>query len=62
MFPKLIILSLLGVLLSACASKTQPGCNQVSCRPQSDAQKMTIWWQPELRNGLYDFTQVSVNQ
>ncbi|MBP2169580.1 starvation-inducible outer membrane lipoprotein [Erwinia toletana] len=59
MLPKLIMLGLLATLLSACA-KPPAGCNSVSCRPQSDLHQLTIWWQPELRNGPYDFTQVPV--
>jgi len=57
---RVITVAGIALLLNACA-KPQAGCNSVSCRPQSDVHKLTIWWQPELRNGPYDFTQVPVN-
>lgn len=60
MLTRITMLALLATLLSACAKKPQ-GCASVSCRPQSDVHKLTIWWQPELRNGPYDFTQVPVD-
>ncbi|ORM64370.1 type III secretion protein HrpT [Mixta gaviniae] len=49
------------LLLSACAPKAPPGCQDMRCRPQSNLQQLTIWWQPELRNGPYDYTQVQVH-
>ncbi|UQY46049.1 HrpT family type III secretion system protein [Mixta hanseatica] len=58
---KLFVTGLFGLLLNACAPKAPPGCQEMSCRPQSDLQHLTIWWQPELRNGPYDYTQVQVH-
>lgn len=60
MFARLILLAVAALLLSACA-RTPAGCNEVSCRPPSDLHRLTIWWQPELRNGPYDYTQVAVD-
>lgn len=48
------------LMLSACA-RPQAGCNDVSCRPSSDLHKLTIWWQPQLRNGPNDYTQIAVD-
>lgn len=61
MLQKLLFTALLALLLSACAPKAPPGCQDMRCRPQSDLQYLTIWWQPELRNGPYDYTQVQVH-
>lgn len=61
MLIKLIATALLALLLSACAKQPPAGCNDVSCRPQSDLHRLTIWWQPDLRNGPYDYTQVPVD-
>ncbi|WJV60701.1 HrpT family type III secretion system protein [Pectobacteriaceae bacterium CE70] len=49
------------LLLSACSSVTpQESCTSVACRPQPQARQLVIWWQPDLRTGASDFTQVSV--
>lgn len=61
MLPKLLIATILALLLSACTKKPPAGCEDVSCRPASDLHRLTIWWQPELRNGPYDYTQVAVD-
>lgn len=61
MLRKLLFTALLSLLLSACAPKAPPGCQDMRCRPQSDLQHLTIWWQPELRNGPYDYTQVQIH-
>nr|WP_024966766.1 HrpT family type III secretion system protein [Pantoea sp. IMH] len=61
MLRKLLFTALLSLLLSACAPKAPSGCQDVRCRPQSDLQHLTIWWQPELRNGPYDYTRVQVH-
>ncbi|WP_158783744.1 HrpT family type III secretion system protein [Pantoea sp. BAV 3049] len=52
----------LALLLSACAKPKFAGCNDVSCRPVSDDHAMTIWWQPDMRNGPFDYSQASVNE
>lgn len=52
---------LAAMLLAACAPKTPPGCASVECRPQSGDSSLTIWWQPDLRNGPTDYTRVQVN-
>lgn len=52
----------LALLLTACAKPKFVGCNDVSCRPVSDDHTMTIWWQPDMRNGPFDYTQASVNE
>lgn len=60
MLLRFITLAIVTLLLSACA-RPPAGCLDVSCRPPSDLHRLTIWWQPELRNGPYDYTQVSVD-
>lgn len=60
MFRRVLVLPLAALLLSACAPKTT-GCLEMSCRPTSDLHRLTIWWQPELRNGPLDYTQVPVD-
>lgn len=52
------------LLLAGCAKRQDNGlsCTSVDCRPQSGAHQLVIWWQPDLRNGVADFTQVSVNE
>lgn len=52
----------LALLLTACAKPKFVGCNDVSCRPMSGDHSMTIWWQPDMRNGPFDYTQASVNE
>ncbi|WP_345945679.1 HrpT family type III secretion system protein [Sodalis sp. dw_96] len=58
---KLLIVIVLSPLLSACAQPKTAGCEAVSCRPGSDPHRLTIWWQQDLRNGPYDYTQVQIN-
>lgn len=55
-----IILILGGCLLvSACS--TGP-CGAKGCeRPSSDAQRLVIWWTPELRSNVDDYTAVPVH-
>ena len=60
MLLRMILLAAAALMLSACA-RPQAGCNDVSCRPSSDLHKLTIWWQPQLRNGLNDYTQIAVD-
>lgn len=50
------------LLLSACTNPGFSGCNDVSCRPVSEPHALSIWWQPDMRNGPYDYTKVSVNK
>lgn len=54
----------LALLLTGCAKRNDNGltCTSVGCRPQSGSHQLVIWWQPELRNGVADFTQVTVNE
>lgn len=54
----------LALLLAGCAKRQDNGltCTSVDCRPQSASHQLVIWWQPELRNGVADFTQVTVNE
>lgn len=54
----------LALLLAGCAKRQDNGltCSSVDCRPQSASHQLVIWWQPELRNGVADFTQVTVNE
>ena len=54
----------LALLLTGCAKRQDNGltCTSVDCRPQSGLHQLVIWWQPELRNGVADFTQVTVNE
>lgn len=52
---------LVAMQLAACAPKAPPGCVSVECRPQSDGNSLTIWWQPDLRNSPNDYTRVPVN-
>lgn len=59
---KPVILLGLAVMLTACAKPKFVGCNDISCRPVSNDHAMTIWWQPDMRNGPFDFTQASVNE
>ncbi|MDW8846077.1 HrpT family type III secretion system protein [Erwinia sp. P7711] len=59
---KSLLILALAMLLTACAKPKLPGCNDVSCRPVSDDHTMTIWWQPDMRNGAFDYTQASVNE
>ncbi|MET3056228.1 HrpT family type III secretion system protein [Serratia marcescens] len=49
------------MLLAACVPKAPLGCASVDCRPQSDNNNLTIWWQPNLRNSTTDYTRVQVN-
>ncbi|XDK48398.1 HrpT family type III secretion system protein [Kosakonia cowanii] len=56
----MMLLAAAALMLSACA-RPQAGCNDVSCRPSSDLHKLTIWWQPQLRNGPNDYTQIAVD-
>ncbi|MBK0018068.1 type III secretion protein HrpT [Kosakonia cowanii] len=60
MLLRMMLLAAAALMLSACA-RPQAGCNDVSCRPSSDLHKLTIWWQPQLRNGLNDYTQIAVD-
>lgn len=60
MLLRMILLAAVALMLSACA-RPQAGCNDVSCRPSSDLHKLTIWWQPQLRNGPNDYTQIAVD-
>ncbi|YCI79846.1 type III secretion protein HrpT [Enterobacteriaceae bacterium] len=60
MLKRVLMLTAVTLLLSACAKPTT-GCLDVSCRPSSDLHRLTIWWQPEMRNGPYDYTQVPVD-
>lgn len=50
------------LMLNACAKPSFQGCNDVSCRPVSSDHSLTIWWQPDMRNGPFDYTQASVNE
>jgi len=59
MLMRIIVLAAV-LLLSACA-RPQAECNDVSCRPSSDLHNLTIWWQPQLRNGPNDYTRVSTD-
>lgn len=60
MLLRMILLAVAALMLSACAR--QPvGCNEVSCRPASDLHNLTIWWQPQLRNGPNDYTRVAID-
>lgn len=54
----------LALLLTGCAKRQDNGlsCTSVDCRLQSASHQLVIWWQPELRNGVADFTQVTVNE
>ena len=54
----------LALLLAGCAKRQNNGltCTSVDCRAQSASHQLVIWWQPELRNGVADFTQVTVNE
>jgi len=54
----------LALLLTGCAKRHDNGltCTSMDCRPQSGSHQLVIWWQPELRNGVADFTQVTVNE
>nr|PIN57490.1 type III secretion protein HrpT [Serratia marcescens] len=52
---------LAAMLLAACVPKAPLGCASVDCRPQSDNNNLTIWWQPNLRNSTTDYTRVQVN-
>lgn len=61
MIKPLLVLTL-ALLLTACAKPKFSGCNDVSCRPVSDDHAMTIWWQPDMRNGPFDYSQASVNE
>ncbi|MCU7369220.1 type III secretion protein HrpT [Pantoea stewartii] len=61
MVPRYIVALLAAMLLASCAPKTSLGCASVECRPQSGDYSLTIWWQPELRNGPTDYTRVQVN-
>lgn len=58
------VLLCLALLLTGCAKRQDNGlsCTSVDCRPQSASHQLVIWWQPELRNGVADFTQVTVNE
>ncbi len=49
------------MLLAACAPKAPLGCASVECRPQSGDNSLTIWWQPDLRNGPTDYSRVQIN-
>ena len=60
MVPRYIVALLAALLLAACAPKKSPVCASVECRPQSGDYSLTIWWQPDLRNGPTDYTQVQV--
>lgn len=60
MLLRTIGLAAAALMLSACA-RPQAGCNEVSCRPSSDLNTLTIWWQPQLRNGPDDFTRIAVD-
>lgn len=59
---KPLFIFLLATLLTACAKPKFAGCNDISCRPVSDERAITIWWQPDMRNGPFDYSQASVNQ
>lgn len=60
MYSKLFLLCF-ALLLSACATKMPPArCADVSCRPQPDDHQLVIWWQPDLRTGVADSTQVTL--
>ncbi|NDL63377.1 HrpT family type III secretion system protein [Acerihabitans arboris] len=59
---RIIMLSALAALLSACARPEMAGCNDISCRPVSDPHSLSVWWQPDLRNGAWDYTRLSVNE
>ncbi|WP_370417173.1 HrpT family type III secretion system protein (plasmid) [Pantoea vagans] len=54
----------LALMLTGCAKRQDNGlaCTSVDCRPKSGSHQLVIWWQPELRNGVADFTQVTVNE
>jgi len=60
MLLRMMLLAAAALMLSACA-RPQAGGNDVSCRPSSDLHKLTIWWQPQLRNGPNDYTQIAVD-
>jgi len=60
MLLRLFLLAVAALMLSACA-RPNVGCTEVSCRPSSDLHNLTIWWQPQLRNGPDDYTQVAVD-
>lgn len=60
MLLRMMLLAAAALMLSACA-RPQAGCNDVSCRPSSELHKLTIWWQPQLRNGPNDYTQIAVD-
>ncbi|MCW1972949.1 hypothetical protein C7420_102543 [Pantoea ananatis] len=57
-----ILVIITAFILTACSTPKLPGCREMSCRPVSKPDSLTIWWQPDLRNGPYDYTSVSVNQ
>jgi hypothetical protein len=47
------------LLVSACS--TGP-CGAKGCeRPSSDAQRLVVWWTPELRSNVDDYTAVPVH-
>ncbi|WP_010245925.1 HrpT family type III secretion system protein [Pantoea agglomerans] len=60
MLVRIIVLIAAALVLSACA-RPQGGCNDVGCRPSSDLHNLTIWWQPQLRNGPNDYTRITVD-
>ncbi|WP_304167586.1 HrpT family type III secretion system protein [Lonsdalea britannica] len=60
MYSKLFLFCF-ALLLSACVAKTPPArCADVSCRPQPENHQLVIWWQPDLRTGIADSTQVAL--
>ncbi|MCP1437761.1 hypothetical protein J3D56_001197 [Erwinia persicina] len=59
---KPVLILLMAMLLTACAKPKFAGCSEMSCRPVSDDRAVTIWWQPDMRNGPFDYSQASVNQ
>ncbi|MFB6324880.1 HrpT family type III secretion system protein [Pantoea deleyi] len=61
MLLRMILPAVVALLLSACA-RSPAECNDVSCRPSSDLHNLTIWWQPQLRNGPNDYTRIAVDR
>jgi len=53
------VFGLLALLLSGCASHDN-GCDNTSCRLQSDRHHLAIWWPSDMRDGLQSYSKMPV--
>jgi len=56
---RFVILSLVGMILAGCASHDN-GCDNTSCRPQSDNHHVVIYWASSMREGVQSYSKMPV--